>query len=268
MMARYSQPVVNRVFAPPQENRSKSSFRNTMLYAIVNSEKVEASPKTLGKCPLCERSVFSKCGEINVWHWAHRRDESCDSWYEPETEWHKNWKLAFGKDNCEIVISKEGVRHIADIQTVGKVVIELQNSPIQKPMIRRREHFYGERMLWVVNGLYFKHNFRILSSDIDDDAPFYPQHNYVQTQHSAVDRNTGELVPPPKREFMFVWSWPRKSWMDVRRPLFIDFGDADLYWVESGMGTSHGRGRQISKATFLKKYGGDTDFLATLVTNK
>jgi len=109
-----------------------------MLFAIVNGEKVEATPKTTGKCTLCERTVFSKCGEVNVWHWAHHKDESCDSWYEPETEWHKNWKLTFGKDNCEIVIIKDSIRHIADIFTKENVVIELQNSPIQKPIIRKR----------------------------------------------------------------------------------------------------------------------------------
>ena len=137
-----------------------------MLFAIVNGEKVEAIPKTIGTCPLCERSVFSKCGEINIWHWAHRKDESCDTWYEPETKWHKNWKLIFGKENCEIVITKDGIKHIADIFTNESVVIELQNSPIQKPIIRRRENFYGERMLWVINGMHFKHNFKINSSGV------------------------------------------------------------------------------------------------------
>src|SRR6188508_3282245 len=111
-----------------------------MLFALVDGEKVEAKPKTQGKCQLCESDVFSKCGEVNVWHWAHYKDESCDHWYEPETEWHKNWKLIFSKENCEIVITKDGIRHIADIQTKEEVIIELQNSPIQKPIIRSREN--------------------------------------------------------------------------------------------------------------------------------
>src|SRR3989339_151609 len=228
-----------------------------MLFAIVNGEKVEAIPKTLGKCQLCERNVFSKCGEINIWHWAHHKDESCESWYEPETEWHKNWKLAFGKDNCEIVISKDGVRHIADIQTKDNVVIELQNSPIQKPIIRSRENFYGERMLRVINGKDFKHNFLIFSSRLDDDAEYYWRHNYIQTQHGTVDKNTGEIVSRPKTGFTFSWNWPRKSWTDVQRYLFIDFGDENLFWVIDGMGTSRGKGKKVSKESFLKKYGGD-----------
>jgi competence CoiA-like predicted nuclease len=236
-----------------------------MLFATVNGEKVEAVPKTTGTCPLCERTVFSKCGEINVWHWAHRKDESCDSWYEPETEWHKNWKLTFGKDNCEIVISKDGIRHIADIFTNDSVVIELQNSPIQKPIIRRRENFYGERMLWVINGKHFKHNFLIHSSRLDNDEEYYRRHNYFHSQYGTVDKDTGEIISPPKKEFSFSWSRCRKSWSEVERHVFVDFGDENLFWVTSGMGTGYGRGRQISKENFLRKYGGDAALLETLI---
>lgn len=236
-----------------------------MLFALVDSVKVEANPKTQGKCILCERTVFSKCGEINVWHWAHYKDESCDSWYEPETEWHKNWKLIFGKAYCEIIISKEGLKHIADIQTKDSVIIELQNSPIQKPVIRRRESFYGERMLWVINGKHFKHNFFIYSSRLDDDDEYYRGNNYFQSQYGTVDKKTGEIISHLKKELTFSWSWPRKSWSDVQRPIFIDFGDENLFWMTNGMGTSQGKGKQISKENFLRKYGGDTALLATLI---
>lgn len=230
-----------------------------MLFATVNGEKVEASPKKMGICSLCERTVFSKCGEINVWHWAHYKDESCDSWYEPETEWHKNWKLIFGKENCEIVIAKNGVRHIADILTKENLVIELQNSPIQKPIIRRRESFYGERMIWVINGKHFVNNFSIYRSSLDEAAEYSRLYNPLSSQYGIVEKNT-----TPK-EFNFSWNWCRKSWCDVQRNVFIDFGDKNLFWVKDGMGTSSGKGRQISKESFIKKYGGDLDLLPTLI---
>lgn len=229
-----------------------------MLFANVNGEKVEAKPKTTGICPLCERIVFSKCGEINVWHWAHQKDESCDSWYEPETEWHKNWKLVFGKEHCEIVISKEGVRHIADIQTKENVIIELQNSPIQKPIIRRREVFYGERMIWVINGKPFKDNFRYHRSrsvQLDEDEEYYQRYNPLASKHTETRKD----------EFNFSWSWCRRSWTDVQRHVFIDFGDENLFRVEEGMGTSSGKGKLIRKERFIKKYGGNIEFLETLV---
>jgi competence CoiA-like predicted nuclease len=69
-----------------------------------------------------------------------------------------NWKLAFGKECCEIPIIKE-TKHIADIKTKKNVIIELQNSPIPSTVIRTRETFYGEKMIWIVNGFNFKSNY-------------------------------------------------------------------------------------------------------------
>lgn len=237
-----------------------------MLFANVNNEKVEASPKTNGKCPLCEGDVLSKCGEINIWHWAHYKDKSCDSWYEPETEWHKNWKLIFGKENCEIIISKNGGRHIADILTTNKIVIELQNSPIEKSVIRKRESFYGEEMLWVINGKDFKDNFRIAapthSETINAELEYYYRHNPLL---SETEKANGLKA---KDELDFQWSWSRKTWSDAQRSIFIDFGDEDLFWVQSGMGTSSGKGKKIKKEVFLKKYGGNLEKIETLIDNQ
>ena len=219
-----------------------------MLYAIVNGEKTDAIPNTKGVCPLCDRTVYSKCGEINIWHWAHLKDESCDSWYEPETEWHKNWKYVFGKDVSEIVIKKDGIKHIADVYTTENVVIELQNSPIQKQIIRKRENFYGERMIWLINGNAFKQNFLISSTSIYDDDIYLILHDLVQTDKL-------------KKDFRFSWSWARKSWEDVERHVFIDFGGNDLFWVKSGMGTNSGIGSFVSKEKFLIKYGGNNEIV-------
>jgi competence protein CoiA len=229
-----------------------------MIFAIVNGEKVEAEPKTTGICPLCERMVFSKCGEINVWHWAHSNDESCDSWYEPETEWHKKWKFIFGKENCEIVISKEGVRHIADIQTKENVIIELQNSPIQKPIIYKRETFYGKQMIWIINGKPFKENFQIYKSQLKEDEEYNRRYNPLSSQYGVVNNDH-------KNEFDFLWRRCRKSWHGVQRHIYIDFGDKNLFYVEEGMGTHRGSGRQVGKESFITKYGGDLKLLASII---
>jgi len=233
-----------------------------MLFAIKEGEKVEAKPKTQGKCQLCGRDVFSKCGEVNVWHWAHYRDENCDNWYEPETEWHKNWKLIFGKDNSEIIISKDGIRHIADIQTNEKIIIELQNSPIQKPIIRRREDFYGERMIWIINGMHFKHNFRIYPAG--SGVNLINDNIYID-RHGIFNKNREEFTSQSKSEVIFSWDWSRKSWNEVQRFVFIDFGEENLFWVLRGMGTRVGKGKQISKEIFIKKYGGDLERLESLI---
>jgi len=212
-----------------------------MIWALVDNDKKEPSPRTKGICPICEGKVFSKCGEIKVWHWAHAKGENCDTWYEPETFWHKNWKLAFGKENTEVAIKKEGKRHMADVFTNKKVVIEFQNSPISKSTIREREEFYGERMLWVINGSEFKRNF------ILRDEGYFP--HWWGYEHDQTKNKVGKKF--------FKWSPPRRSWEDVKRPVFIDFGGENLFRIKRGMGVSLGYGRFVSKEDFLNKYNGN-----------
>lgn len=212
-----------------------------MLFAIIDDQKIEPIPNTHAKCPLCEEKVLSKCGEIKVWHWAHFKGKSCDSWYEPETHWHKNWKMTFGKENSEIKIIKENCWHVADVLTKEKVVIELQNSAIQKNIIRKREEFYGEKMMWLINGIKFKNNFYI--KDWDNEL------NWWSSQHNNCKHRNGKK--------MFKWDYPRQSWKDTQRHIFIDFHDESLFWVHNGMGTKRGEGKYVSKHEFISKYGGD-----------
>jgi hypothetical protein len=231
-----------------------------MQYALINNVKVEAAPKFTGRCQLCDNEVFSKCGEVNIWHWSHKKDEGCDGWYEPETEWHRNWKSIFGIANSEVVIKHDGIKHIADIFTETDVVIELQNSPIQKQVIRRRETFYGERMLWILNGSSFDENITI---GLDRLLP---------STYSLVNAKTGgifhNLIIEQKLNETFVWSWPRKSWSEVQRHLFIDFGGPDLFWVKNGMGTKYGKGQYVSKERFIIKYRGDQSLLDKVILRK
>lgn len=244
-----------------------------MQYALVDNEKVEATPKMTGKCQLCELEVFSKCGEVNIWHWSHKKHESCDGWYEPETEWHRNWKIVFGKENSEIIIKRDGVKHIADILTSNDVVIELQNSPIRKPDIRKREIFYGERMLWILNGKPFKQNFSFFKErkTISFNPSPIKTPEFINTAKGWVKYNPGVL---PKIEIeqtqveSFSWSWARKSWSDTERNVFIDFGGKDLFWVKSGMGSCRGIGKSVPKEAFIKKYGGNLELINIVLGGK
>ena len=223
-----------------------------MIWALVENEKIEASPKTKGICLICGGKMHSKCGEVNVWHWAHDNNENCDLWYEPESIWHKHWKMTFGKENSEIGIEKQGTRHIADIRTNGNVVIELQNSPLLKPIIRERENFYGERMLWLLNGEKFKTN--LVIKEFFEDKIYLERKMKIRWLRDEPDK-----VKEPDEEY-FKWKNPRKSWVDVQRPLFIDFGEESLFKVIEGMGTSQIRGKYISKEKFIQKYGGNYEY--------
>ena len=59
----------------------------------------------------------------------------------------------------------------------------------------------------------------------------------------------------------------RKSWRDAQRPISIDFGDENLFWIKEGMGTRRGCGRQVSKKDFIAKNGGDLELLALIIDN-
>jgi hypothetical protein len=132
-----------------------------MQFAIKNNTKVEATPKQKANCPLCNEEVISKCGELKIWHWAHKKSIQCDTWYERETEWHRNWKKIFGEKYSEVIISKDGKKHIADVCNSNSIIIEFQNSSISTETIHAREEFYGEKMIWVVNALPFCFNFYV-----------------------------------------------------------------------------------------------------------
>ena len=161
-----------------------------MIYAIKDSIKVEAIPRSTANCPMCGEKVISKCGEINVWHWAHEAKINCDYFGEHETAWHRDWKKCFAKENTEIIIQNDGKKHIADVCYKGKV-LELQNSPISPDQINERENFY-KNMIWVFNGYDFFSNFDIRKKE-------------------------GEY-------FSFRWKHPRKSIWACNKRVFFDFG--------------------------------------------
>ncbi len=129
-----------------------------MPYAFVDGKRQKAFKDGRGICPKCQRTVIASCGEIYIWHWKHKN--SCDSWFEPETEWHLDWKEQFPEDWQEFIIEDNatGIKHIADIKTAEGMVIEFQNSPISSAEIKEREEFY-KNMIWVVNAVKFKDNF-------------------------------------------------------------------------------------------------------------
>lgn len=68
-----------------------------MRFALVDGHRREAEPNLTGECPGCRGLVVAKCGEVRMHHWAHRGLPTCDSWWEPETQWHRAWKDHFPK---------------------------------------------------------------------------------------------------------------------------------------------------------------------------
>lgn len=196
-----------------------------MIWARRNSERVKAL-KTGEKasCPLCSKQVIPKCGEIKIWHWAHKIDFECDSFGEPESEWHLNWKNKFLKEQQEVAIKN----HIADIKNKNGLIIELQNSPISPYNIREREEFYG-KMIWLLNGKTLAKNLELR------------QKSYGLS---------------------FRWKWFPKSWEVAKKPIYIDFsnlyGDVEIFLIKKFYFSKYiaGWGKEITKKDFLKIFRG------------
>lgn len=127
-----------------------------MLTAIIKGEKQAALHSgERGACPGCNAEVIARCGAVVTWHWAHRPGAECDSWGEPEGEWHRTWKNAVSggvKHRTEVRFEADGTWHLADALAGDGSVVEFQHSPLPTDAVREREDFYTRmagRMLWV-----------------------------------------------------------------------------------------------------------------------
>ena len=192
-----------------------------MKYAIVDGERTTAKPRLRGICQCCGGQTIAKCGEHVVWHWAHRRREDCDSWWESETDWHRSWKDRFPAEWQEVTRCDPvtGEKHIADVNTSHGLVVEIQNSPIHAEEMRSRENFYRE-IVWLVNG----------------------DRRGTDGRSQTLDRNYFEMgrssVPIRHDPLVFPVEWLGKSkllhnWSKAAAGVYFDFGDGILWRFES-----------------------------------
>lgn len=167
-----------------------------MLYGLNdNQEKILAEPSKVGFCPVCHSELIPKCGQIKIWHWAHKvKKDWC--YYEPETQWHLHWKSLAPKERCEVRISKNGRYKIADCVLKSGKVVEFQHSFISPEEIQERENFYGN-MMWIFNCI----------------EPF---------NEERIDlRHKGKYVT-------FRWKHPKKHIAYCNKPTYLDLGDSSL----------------------------------------
>lgn len=69
-----------------------------MQIAEKEGNRVTPSPGAVAVCPNCRQNVIAKCGNVNVWHWAHKSAD-CDPW-------HDSRKVADAK---KIITAKYGI---------------------------------------------------------------------------------------------------------------------------------------------------------------
>ena len=123
-----------------------------MKFALLNDDKIEATKGAKGFCPSCGSELIAKCGEIKVHHWAHKGNRNCDPWWETETNWHRSWKNKFPSEWQEVVHHADnGEKHIADVETQEKWILEFQHSYL-KPQERLARNTFYSKLAWVVDG--------------------------------------------------------------------------------------------------------------------
>ncbi len=177
-----------------------------MKFALVNGDKTEARTGLQGSCVYCQSDTIAKCGQVRIWHWAHKSKVSCDPWWENETEWHREWKNHFPKEWQEYIHtdSATGEKHIADIKTANGLVIEFQHSAIKSNDIKSREAFY-KNMVWVVDGTRLKKDYPRFCKGMNGRKPFF--------KGFFLSAFPGECFPA--------------SWLASSAPVYFDFqGDS------------------------------------------
>ena len=208
-----------------------------MKFALVNEQRQESQPNLIGECPNCGKPMISRCGELRVWHWAHRGRRHCDSWWENETQWHRDWKGQFPVDWQEIGHrAKDGERHIADVKTDADWVIEFQHSYIKPEERRSREGFYP-KLIWVVNGL----------RRTRDKAVFQRAWNHHYTRSQAED-SPGRVVYSDDGALL-------RDWAGGRSHVFFDLGDEQvLWWLAPNTKKEWAIVARISRADFIEAH--------------
>jgi len=183
-----------------------------MKFALVNGQRQEPQPNLSGECPGCGNPMIARCGEVRVWHWAHRGRRHCDLWWENETKWHRDWKGQFPVDWQEIVHhAEDGELHIADVKTDADWVIEFQHSYIKPEERRSRERFYP-KLIWVVDGLRRKR----------DKAGFQRAWDHHYTRSQSED-SPGRVVWSDEGALL-------RDWAGSRAHVFFDLGDEQALW--------------------------------------
>lgn len=210
-----------------------------MLYAnSSNGEKITAQKYAIAFCPTCNSEVVAKCGDIVTHHWAHKANNDCDTWHEPETEWHLNWKKQFHPDSVEVTLSKNGLVHRADV-CINNLVVEFQHSPISAQEITDRESFYGN-MIWVFDLSDANHRF--------ENWGKYRKTNFLDTRfiYSALSVKNQNV-------FEFYWKNMRKTLFSVKKHLILDFGEkySMVRVIEFSFdGKPYGLGQYIKRKSF------------------
>jgi hypothetical protein len=202
------------------------------------NERIVAEPNIKGFCPICKTPMTPKCGKVYAYHWAHKSKADCDPWWENETKWHRQWKENVYCDFREIVIQKDGIKHIADVQLPSGIIFEFQKSPLSIDERQARENFYN-KMIWIIH---------------------FDKDKILETTIREIYEPTFDDSLVTVKSFSEgFFSCPHLS------PIFLDFDNGDMFWIKEFDFNNTGRvkrfyGRFIKKSEFISDYLIDPKF--------
>ncbi len=255
-----------------------------MQIALVDNRRIEAFPGGRGVCPICGSDMISKCGPRIMHHWAHHKIKNCDPWWENETQWHRDWKNQFPLECREVShIADDGEIHRADIKTPTGIVIEIQHSSMTDSERTSREEFY-QNLVWVIDGSGFRENFDIYHMLPNPDSELAQDLVWAKAERHMHGANRGiffrisearkddpaitkatlyggevhgiheieeELNLSYNGYHQYDWIRPRKTWLDARCPVYIDFGDECLVKLDVYDSSELKCVRLVSRRKFL-----------------
>jgi len=135
-----------------------------------DGQRVSAKPEVVAFCQNCGEEVVAKCGEINIWHFAHKTTNDCFGG-EGESLWHEYWKGMFPEECREFLRYDKYLEYkIADV-AYCEIVLEYQTNLPDVDEIEFRQEFWqdlGYKFKWVIknNDQFFKHLKKISVEDV------------------------------------------------------------------------------------------------------
>lgn len=251
-----------------------------METALVEGMRCAPFAKGRGACHVCGNAVLAKCGPRVRHHWAHARWQSCDPWWENETDWHRQWKGYFPAACREVIrTAPDGEIHRADVLTPTGIYIEVQHSKISDRERLSREQFY-QNLVWIVDGRGFQDRFDIYHMLPDPTSGLAKDLVWFKAKRGLLGANDGmfwrrsenpgrvagsrdlimvhslrEIEADLKATYIghhqFDWERPHGTWLDASCPVYIDFGRNYLVRLETYDSSGLRCVRIISKQKFL-----------------
>lgn len=205
-----------------------------MLLAIHDGEKKRADEAGRGQfaiCPWTDLEVKAHVGLVRQF-WAYTDIKPVfDRGYEPESEWHVNWKAPI-KDEFSEVIFGENNEHRADILGSNNTVIEIQKSKIDMRDSRERVEFYrnatGRRIVWVV-----------------DIQEFWNKRFFLEP---SKERGIFEVKWKPKRS----WLWDLATTPDTN--LYLEFNQSNDKLLHVWIHKTKMYAKYFKKEVFFNQY--------------